>query len=241
MADSTARQLFTGIVGTVVGGVIVWWLTAIYHASPTAIPAQSPSVNSRASDALSPASGGPNRAATSPNPSRRSTTPSVGYATPNSAADEQEPREQPIPVDKSQPEPAPKSYRITAITPSNGDPDDYTFVLKECHRSGDLIRCWGLITNTTDAPRSTDLHDSMAVDDEGNSIFIGTFGGGFMFPGANSPYGTQQKLLPGVPTKFVVTIGDPHRNVKSINLNLKVNGGQPYRYDSLILKDVPVQ
>jgi hypothetical protein len=114
-------------------------------------------------------------------------------------------------------------------------------VLKECHRSADLIRCWGLITNTTDAPRLTVLDDSTAVDDEGNSIAIWTIGGGFMFPGANSFYGGQEKLLPGVPTKFTINVNDPHRNVHGINFALRTSGGQPYRYDTLILKDVPVQ
>jgi hypothetical protein len=167
-------------------------------------------------------------------------TPHVHYIKPSPRPKPKESPEQSTPESKTEPS-APRGYRITPITPSNGDRDDYTFVLKECHRSGDLIKCWGLITNTTDAPRETSLNDSTAVDDEGNSIFIGTFGGGFMFPGANSPYGTQQKLLPGVPTKFIVTVDDPHRNVKAINLDLKISGGQPYHYDALILKDAPVQ
>jgi hypothetical protein len=132
-------------------------------------------------------------------------------------------------------------YQLTPATPSNMTPDDYTFILKECHRIGDLIKCWGLMTNTTDAPRYTSLDDSSAVDDEGNTIFIGTFGAGFMFPGSGSFYGTQEKLLPGVPTKFMVTLDDPHRNVRTINLALRVSGGEPHRYDTLILKGVPVQ
>jgi hypothetical protein len=137
--------------------------------------------------------------------------------------------------------PRAKQYAIIPILPAGDDRPDYTFILKQCYRASDMIQCWGLMTNTTDAPRPTSLNDSRAIDDEGNSIFIGIFGGGFTFPGANSPFGTQQKLIPGVPTKFAVKINDAHRNVKSINLELHVSGGEPHRYDALVLKDVPVQ
>ena len=134
-----------------------------------------------------------------------------------------------------------KEYRLTEMAPLGDDHPDYSMVLKQCYREGEHIKCWGLMTNTTDAPRYTVLNDSKVVDDEGNTIFVGTFGGGFTFPGSGSIYGITEKLIQGVPTKFIVTIDDPHTNVKSINLDLRVNGGSPYRYDTLIFKDVPVQ
>ena len=65
----------------------------------------------------------------------------------------------------------------------------------------------------------SDYYDCNAVDDEGNSIFVGPFGGGFMFPNANDR--TADCLMPNVPTKFVVTVFDPHQNVKAINLSLR--------------------
>jgi hypothetical protein len=132
---------------------------------------------------------------------------------------------------------AAKKYTITPMSPEGGDPPDYTFRLKQCYRASEKITCWGLITLTTDAPRHTTFYDSRAIDDEGNSIFIGTFGGGFTFEGS----GEQQKLLPGVPAKFVITVQDPHQNVKSITLDLHVHGGDENRSDELIFKDVPVQ
>jgi hypothetical protein len=130
-----------------------------------------------------------------------------------------------------------KKYTITSMSPEGGDPPDYTFRLKQCYRASEKITCWGLITLTTDAPRHTTFYDSRAIDDEGNSIFIGTFGGNFTFEGS----GDQQKLLPGVPAKFVITVLDPHQNVKAITLDLNVHGGDENRSDQLIFKDVPVQ
>jgi hypothetical protein len=130
-----------------------------------------------------------------------------------------------------------KKYTITPMSPEGGNPPDYTFLLKQCYRASEKITCWGLITLTSDAPRHTTFYDSRAIDDEGNSISIGTFGGNFTFEGS----GDQQKLLPGVPAKFVITVPDPHQNVKSITLDLNVHGGEENRSDQLIFKDVPVQ
>jgi hypothetical protein len=133
-------------------------------------------------------------------------------------------------------EPA-KQYKLTPMNPEGGNPPDYTFLLKQCYRASQKITCWGLITLTSDAPRHTTFYDSRAIDDEGNSISIGTFGGNFTFEGS----GDQQKLLPGVPAKFVITVHDPHQNVKAITLDLNVHGGDENRSDELIFKDVPVQ
>jgi hypothetical protein len=134
-----------------------------------------------------------------------------------------------------------KSYRLTPMEPLGGNPSDYTFTLKQCYRELNAIKCWALITNTTDAPRQTNLHDSKAFDDEGNTIKIGTFVGGIRFSGTGDSYEIQEKLLQGVPTRVEVIIGDPHQNVKTITLELRVHGGEPYRMDTLVFKDVPVQ
>ena len=134
-----------------------------------------------------------------------------------------------------------KTYHLTPTSPTSGEPDGYTFVIEDCYRSGEQIKCEGKATNKTDATTPLSLYDSHAVDDEGNSIGIWTTGGQFMFPGANAIYGGRERLLPGVPTKFLVTIDDPHRNVKTINLELSTHWSEDNRSDKLVFEGVPVQ
>jgi hypothetical protein len=130
------------------------------------------------------------------------------------------------------------NYRITPIHPQSGEPEGYSMVIEECHRSGDLIRCSGKAINTTDARGTLSLRDSVAVDDQGRSTFIGTFGGGFSFPGM----GNVQNLMPNVPTRFEVTINDPHLSVKALNLQLSVNStGDFYPNSTLVFEGIPVQ
>jgi hypothetical protein len=135
-----------------------------------------------------------------------------------------------------------RQYTLTPTKPSGGDPDGYAFVIQQCYRSHGKIECWGNVTNRTDAPTEFVLRYSTAVDDEGNSIFSGTFGGGFSFPGANSMYGSSERLLPSVPTKFIMTINDAHQNVRTIHLDVHVQWeGSPGRYDELVFEGIPVQ
>jgi len=143
-------------------------------------------------------------------------------------------------VAKAQEEETQASYKLTPTGPTSGDPHGYSFTIEQCYRSGEKIECWGKAVNKTDAPTTLGLNDSNAVDDEGNSISVGLFGGGFMFPNTNVPNGWGAHLLPDVPTKFTVTIPDPHQNVKAINLELRVQWG-PGGVDTLIYKDIPVQ
>jgi hypothetical protein len=136
------------------------------------------------------------------------------------------------------PSPPPRAYKITPILPTSGANPDYTMQVDECHRAGDQILCSGKITNNTDAPTNTYLRDSTAVDDEGNSFFVGSFlGVGIGFPG----FGTEERIMPNIPTKFVLTVNDAHRNVKTINLQIAVDWTGGARYGSLIFQGIPVQ
>jgi hypothetical protein len=144
------------------------------------------------------------------------------------------------------PEPSPthppkQLYTINPTPPYSGENPNFTVLMDECHRGGDLILCTGKITDNTDAPTRTQLRDSTAVDDEGNAIFVGSFGGGVSFVGANSMYGNMQRLMPGVPTKFRVTIDDPHRNVRFMNLQLVFDWTSNSELDTLLFKKLPVQ
>ena len=133
------------------------------------------------------------------------------------------------------------SYKVSPTLPTSGGDPDFSMVINECHRSGDQVRCLGMVTNNTDAPRSTDLHDSSAVDDEGNSFFIATFGGGISFAGDAATGGLRARLMPSVPTKFSVTISDAHRNVKAINLQISVDWLGNASIATLIFEGIPVQ
>jgi hypothetical protein len=133
------------------------------------------------------------------------------------------------------------TYQLTPTNPLGGNPEDYTLTIKQCYRSGEKIKCWGMATNRTDAPTTLEFRDSHAVDDEGNSIVNG-YGSGFMFPSANTLYGGSEHLLPNVPTKFTVTIDDPHQNVKRINIEVRTTWRTTEsRDDHLVYKDVLVQ
>lgn len=136
------------------------------------------------------------------------------------------------------PSPPPRAYKITPTLPTSGANPDYTMQVDECHRAGDQILCSGKITNNTDAPTNTYLRDSSAVDDEGNSFFVGSFlGVGIGFPG----FGTEERIMPNTPTKFILTVNDAHRNVKTINLQIAVDWTGGARYGSLIFQGIPVQ
>ena len=126
-----------------------------------------------------------------------------------------------------------KQYKLTPISPEGGDLPDYVMLVKQCYRADQLIKCWGTITNTTDARTSINAYDSRAFDDEGNSISVYTFGGGFTFSGG------VLYLPPSVPLKFDVTITDPHLNVKTIDLDLNV--AWDGRHNSRVFKNIPVQ
>jgi hypothetical protein len=128
--------------------------------------------------------------------------------------------------------------KIDPIKPESGGDSDFNFLLDECHRSSDQIRCSGKITNLTDAPTHTYLRDSTAVDDEGNSFFVGTFGGGLTF---GSGFGDNTRLMPDVPTRFEIHVNDAHRNVKTINLQINVDWTGRSRYDTLAFQGVTVQ
>jgi len=127
------------------------------------------------------------------------------------------------------------------IKPMSGADDDYTFIIEQCHRSGEKILCSGKATNKTDASTRLSLRDSGGVDDEGNSFGIMIFGGSFSFPGAQEIGGANQKLLPNVPTRFEIIIGDPHLNVKKVNLDLSTDWDNGNKHDHLIYEGVPVQ
>lgn len=135
----------------------------------------------------------------------------------------------------------PQGPKMDPIAPSSGADPEESLVVDECHRAGDQVRCSAKITNNTDAPRNTYLRDSSAVDDEGNSFFIGSFGGGISFASEAGFGGVNQRLMPGVPTKFYVTVNDAHRNVKKINLQISADWTGGARYATLIFNDVPVQ
>jgi len=138
-------------------------------------------------------------------------------------------------------EQAAKSYQVTPTNPSSGSHEGYGFVIEECYRQGEQIKCEGKAINRTDATTRLTFYDSHAVDDEGNGIGIWTSGAQLVFPGTDAIYGNSQRLLPDVPTKFIMTIDDPHRNVKAINLELAIHWGEDNRSDRLVFEGIPVQ
>ncbi len=149
----------------------------------------------------------------------------------------------PSPREGSKPTPLPPppkpDYKLNPISPTSSADPNYPTTIDECHRTGDNIRCSGRITNYTDAPTTIYLCDSTAVDDEGNSFFIGSFMGvDVHFAG----FGDEERIMPNVPTKFIVIIPDPHRNVKAVNIQLAINtcSAEP-PIQTLIFTKVPVQ
>lgn len=129
------------------------------------------------------------------------------------------------------------SYKISTILPTEGGSNDLSLMINECHHSGDSIICTGMITNNTDAPTQTGLYGCNATDDEGNTFSLGSVVGTFYFPGV----GGQFRLMPGVPTKVMVDVPDPHRNVKAINLQLYVDWDGNPSHLSPVFKGIPVQ
>jgi hypothetical protein len=106
-------------------------------------------------------------------------------------------------------------------------------VVQQCLRSGDLIKCWGTITNTTDARGRAEPQDSRVFDNQGNSMEAYTFGGGFTFSGNTT------SLPPNIPLKFYVAFSDPHLSVKTVTLELRVSWN--YRSTTRTFRSVPVQ
>ena len=131
--------------------------------------------------------------------------------------------------------------KLTPTKPTSGEPDGYSFIIEPCDRSGEQIKCEGKAKNLTDAIARFLLHESHAVDDEGNIIGIWMTGGQPMFAGTNSASDSNDRLLTGVSTGFVATINDFHRNVQTINMELHTHWKGGNRYDALVFDGVPVQ
>jgi hypothetical protein len=148
----------------------------------------------------------------------------LGAGTPNNGSVTPEPSQGPM-----QPGPV-----LRHIAPASGAESGYMLTIEHCGREGDIVACWGFASNNSDAPDSLYLEDSHAVDDQGNSMFVGLFGGGISFDTGNS-----EKLIPGVPVRFHVRVRDAHTAVRSLVLQLNTQWQRSY--DHLIFKDVPVE
>src|SRR5208282_161598 len=115
MSESTSRQVFSGIVATVVGGLIVWGVTTVYHTSKDASSSGFP----QASGVFEAHKEAPNPVATD---QRRPGLPAASQfnqGRPNSASGQEGLEKQsPVETDRRT-EPAPERYRIDAIIPSD--------------------------------------------------------------------------------------------------------------------------
>jgi hypothetical protein len=130
--------------------------------------------------------------------------------------------------------PAPATAMLRKPTPPvSGLGTGYTFVIDECHRSGERVLCSGKAANTTDASSRLSSYTSRAVDDEGNSIQVN----GVQFSDGN----ILQKLMPNVPVSFTIFVDDPHQNAKKLNFELHVSFEGASGFDNLVFKDIPIQ
>jgi hypothetical protein len=130
--------------------------------------------------------------------------------------------------------------KTRSLTPTNPTSDTsglgYTLVLEQCYRAGESIRCWGLMTNTTDAAERPRLWEATAFDDEGNSVNV-PYGGLSFSNGAD-----EQRILPSVPTKVFIRIDDPHVSAKTLALDLHLQWqDEGARNEHLVFKGIPVQ
>lgn len=106
--------------------------------------------------------------------------------------------------------------------------------MQQCIRQSEDVHCWGYVKNLTDGTINLRMNhtNSTFIDDEGNAgIFVAMV--------------ATEHLIPGTPIRYEFDFHDSHRNVKSLNFEIKVHiEGDPsprLRYDTFTFKDVPLQ
>ena len=119
-------------------------------------------------------------------------------------------------------------------------PDDVQISIQQCARSGEYINCWGYVTNLSDARQRFHFGATKPVDDLGNAIPMGYFGG----KGASRPNFSGEvhaDLVPNVPTKYEVSVYDPHPAVKKFSSLVFDEVIWEKKSYSVALTNVPIQ
>jgi hypothetical protein len=134
----------------------------------------------------------------------------------------------------------PANYRLTPNDPREGNPTGYTVAIQQCYREGEKIKCWGKVTNTTDASVHLLFYGGTAVDDEGNSFQIAP-----QYDEAANVFmsDTDKKLIPNVPLKFYITVPDGHMRAKTVTLAFRAvwEADHGQRPDDLTFERIPLQ
>jgi hypothetical protein len=131
-------------------------------------------------------------------------------------------------VGNNPPPPPPRRYAKTPTVPASGQGNGYSFLLEECHRTGQSIECSAMVSNTTDVLSPFSICCGVTVDDEGNSAKL---------VGATP----SERLMPGVQTQFDLRVANPHQNATKLNLEIHVHFEAARSYDVLTFRDIPIQ
>lgn len=130
------------------------------------------------------------------------------------------------------------TYKLTPTETSAGDHTGYSITIQQCFRASENIHCIGTATNLTDVRTLLLFNTGTIVDDAGNTI---TTGRPYFAGDMNSRPESGVDLLPNVQVKFFFEVYDPHKNVKSINIEMNAIWYAKYRPATLVFSGVPVQ
>ena len=172
-------------------------------------------------------------------PKEQSVSPTRKGSSPAKAAASVDPTSEVLPHPE-RPEPSRRPTLTLTPVEGSGLPNDITVSIQRCARSGEYIECWGYVTNLSGARQRFHFGSAKPVDDLGNAIPMGYFGK----KGASRPNFSGEvhaDLVPSIPTKYEVTVWDPHPAVKKFSsLVFDEVIWENKRY-TVTLTDVPVQ